>query len=137
MKKAFILISFFLGSHLLHASDTTPGDTTKYEAIGSVKKRFGVFLIMDLENLEDVDYFPSAKANVNLEYYLDKKGGGKGKNGKWVIACKAVVYRVYDKDKTIEFKLLEDPADRLGKEGIEGGLKTGDRIKFNYEVIGY
>lgn len=126
-----LIVSSAFSAHCIH-----PSDTTVFEAQGEVIKRFGVFITIRIDNVDELEEYPQPKTKLNLLYYIDKKGP-KGKAKGWVTAVEAEVYKVNEENHTIEFKILQDFADKLKKEGVDQPVKAGAKIKFQYYAIGY
>jgi len=121
----------------LHARCTKlPGDTTVFQAEGTVTSRLGVFVTVKIDNIEELEEYPQKGTQLNLMYYVDKIGAD-GKPLGWVPAAKAVVYKVMESSQSIEFKILEDFSDNLKKAGVDKPVKPGTKLQFKYYAIGY
>ncbi|MCX7743325.1 MAG: hypothetical protein N2167_02045 [Flavobacteriales bacterium] len=134
---AFLLLIATCISIQSYARNTTlPGDTTVFEAEGTVTSRLGVFITVKIDNVEELEEYPQKGTKLNLMYYVDKKGAD-GKPLGWVPAAKAEVYKVIESSQSIEFKILEDFSDNLKKVGVEQPVKPGTKLQFKYYAIGF
>ncbi len=134
---AFLLLMATLFSTQLYAGNMTmPGDTTVFEAEGTVTSRLGVFITVKIDNVEELEEYPQKGTKLNLMYYVDKKGAD-GKPLGWVPAAKAEVYKVMEASQSIEFKILEDFSDNLKKAGVDQPVKPGTKLQFKYFAIGF
>lgn len=133
----FFLFIGVLYSIQSYAGNTLmPGDTTVFEAEGTVTSRLGVFITIKIDNIEDLEEYPQKGTKLNLMYYVDKKGAD-GKPLGWVSAAKAEVYKVMEGSQSIEFKILEDFSDNLKKLGVDKPVKPGTKLQFKYYAIGF
>lgn len=113
-----------------------PGDTTFFEAEGTVTSRLGVFITVKIDNIEELEEYPQKGTELNLLYYVENKGADGNPLG-WVQAARAVVYKAMEGSQSIEFKILEDFSDNLKKVGIDKPVKVGTKLKFKYFAVGY
>lgn len=133
----FFLIFGVLFSIQLYAANTElPGDTTFFEAKGTVTSRLGVFVTLKIDNIEELEEYPQKGTSLNLMYYVENKGADGNPLG-WVQAAKAEVFKVLEGSQSIEFKILEDFSDNLKKAGIDKPVKVGTKLKFKYFAVGY
>jgi hypothetical protein len=134
---AFLLLIATLFSIQSYAGNMAmPGDTTVFEAEGTVTSRLGVFVTVKIDNIEELEEYPQKGTKLNLMYYVDKKGAD-GKPLGWVPAAKAEVYKVMEASQSIEFKILEDFSDNLKKAGVDQPVKPGTKLQFKYYAIGF
>ncbi len=131
-----LLIGIFFSIQSYAGITVMPGDTTVFEAEGTVTSRLGVFITVKIDNIEELEEYPQKGTKLNLMYYVDKKGAD-GKPLGWVPAAKAEVYKVMEGSHSIEFKILEDFSDNLKKVGVDQAVKPGTKLQFRYYAIGY
>jgi|GEM_PF-6211541 len=124
--KKILLVSFLLFSSLalLPAQKDTAG-VEKHFIEGTVKNRFGVFVVISIDNWEDIEEFP-ARPQPGYIWM-------QGKNG-WQQIVKAEVYKMDKDGEDIEIKLLEDFGSKANSLGL-GQLKlaTGSPARFQWE----
>lgn len=132
----FLFIGVLFSIQSYAGSAVMPGDTTVFEAEGTVTSRLGVFITVKIDNIEELEEYPQKGTKLNLMYYVDNKGA-EGKPLGWVLAAKAEVYKVLESSQSIEFKILEDFSDNLKKAGVDQPVKSGTKLQFKYYAIGY
>jgi hypothetical protein len=137
MKKVFLFCLLLVCSGALDLAAQTrkkeeaPAET--YTIEGKVKRRFGVFAIISIDNWDDLDEFPLIPQEGYIYMYIDKDVPANLQPG-WIKIAKAEVFKTDREEKHIEVKLLEDFGTKAASLGLgELKLVVGNMAQFRWE----
>jgi len=97
-------------------------DTVEIYIQGPVVKKMGIFYHVRMENWDDLTHVPLVKTPVDILVNASDD---------WVSVGKAEIYRLNEKDKAVEIKLLEDlkPPKGLSTWSLDSKSKVRLRWK--------
>lgn len=132
MKKLFCLFLLAGIAISARAQKTDPLDSTSTYILGEVKKRFGVFVDISIDNWEDVEELPQKTEPGKLYVQIEHKNHHK-QHESWVGVVKAKVNNVDRDKKMIELELLEDYSSMASKLGVKDTkLTPGLVVQFRW-----
>lgn len=124
----FLILFAFLGLPVCLSAQHIPQevdvatDTLEIFIEGPVLKKLGIFYHVKIENWDDLANLPLVKTRIDLLVNASEE---------WVVVGKAEIYRLKEKEKLVEIKLLEDlkPPKGLSSWSLDSKSKVRLRWK--------
>jgi hypothetical protein len=96
-------------------------DTVEIFIEGPVFKKLGIFYHVRMGNWDDLSHIPLVKTPIDILVNASEE---------WVSVGKAEIYRLNEKDKTVEIKLLEDLKPPKGLSNWSLDSKANLRLRW-------